>query len=168
MPRDAFPFRSGWSISQQWEDFTADGHFGSPFHSCKMRLEGCEMALVCKGWFRSCETTCEMGVQLRKWEFLGVEDFAKHFAVAKWGEVYEMALVCQRGVSQLRKFSQRWEWGYEIISQSMGVFAAGPWGCEIISQPRAIFAGALFSLRNFADHGFFRLLSSSWFPTTFL
>ena len=50
----------------------------------------------------------------------------------------EMALVCQGGVLQLQNFSQR-----------------GVWGCEIISQPRAIFAGALFGLRNFADHGFF-------------
>ena len=36
----------------------------------------------------------------------------------------EMALVCQGGVSQLRKFSQRGVWGCEIISQRMAVFIA--------------------------------------------
>ena len=35
-----------------------------------------------------------------------------------------MALVCQRGVSQLQKFSHRGAWGYEIISQPRGDFAA--------------------------------------------
>ena len=49
MPRDGFYFRSRWSISQQEADFTADGHFRSPFCNCEMRVEGCEMALVCQG-----------------------------------------------------------------------------------------------------------------------
>ena len=54
-----------------------------------------------------------------------------------------MALVCQRGVSQLRKFSQRGVWGCEmaISQQSLGAaklfrnqgpFSQGPFlGCEI-------------------------------------
>ncbi|WKA08984.1 hypothetical protein VitviT2T_026663 [Vitis vinifera] len=34
---------------QLWVDFVEERHFRSPFRSCKMRLEGFEMALVCQG-----------------------------------------------------------------------------------------------------------------------
>ena len=30
-------------------DFAANGHFCNPFCSYEMRVEGCEMALVCQG-----------------------------------------------------------------------------------------------------------------------
>ena len=98
-----------------------------------------------KGWFCSCETTCEMGVWLRKLEFLSFEDFA----AAKFRGGCEMELMCQEGVSQ------RGVWGCKIISQPWGDFAAASWGCEIILQPRAIFAGALFGLRNLVNHEYF-------------
>ncbi|WKA04802.1 hypothetical protein VitviT2T_022807 [Vitis vinifera] len=35
--------------SQRRVDFTEERHFRSPFRSCEMRVEGCEMALVCQG-----------------------------------------------------------------------------------------------------------------------
>ena len=41
---------------------------------------------------------------------------------------YEMALVCQRGVSQLRKFSQRRAWGCEMNFAADGRFHSGPFG----------------------------------------
>ena len=72
-----------------------------------------------------------------------------------------MALVCQMAVSQLRKFSQKEERGYEIISQRGAIFAADAWELRNYFATRAIFAGALFRLRNFADHAFSLLLSSS-------
>ena len=50
--------------------------------------------------FRSCKTPCEMGLWLRNWEFFMLRS---HFAAAKWGSLcYEMALMCQKLVSQLR------------------------------------------------------------------
>ena len=71
----------------------------------------------------------------------------------------EMAHECQRGVSQLRKFSQRGVLGCEIYFATEGHFRSQtsisqrtPKGCEIISQAMVIFAGDYFGLRNFADH----------------
>ena len=82
-------FRGKGSISQRRGIFAA--HFAAvKWHSCA------------NGRFRSCETTGEMRVWRRKWEFLGVEDFVEHFAAAKLrGRGYEMALMCPEGVLQL-------------------------------------------------------------------
>ena len=73
-----------------------------------------------------------------------------------------MALVCQRGVSQLRKFSQRGCMRLRNHFAAKGRFRSGGLisqrllgGCEIISQPRGDFAGVPFGLQNFVDHGFF-------------
>ena len=83
MLRDGYYFRSRWSISQQGVDFAADGHFRNPFCSCEMIVEGYEMALVCQGVASQLRNHLQMGVRLRKLEFLGVENFAEHFAAAK-------------------------------------------------------------------------------------
>ena len=64
-------------------DFAADEHFRSLFRSCEMRVEGYEMALVCQGVASQLRNHLQMGVRLRKLEFLGVENFAEHFAAAK-------------------------------------------------------------------------------------
>ena len=104
-------------------------------------------------------------------------DFAAngHFhscEIVVWG--CEMALVCQRRVSQLRKFSQGVAMGLRNHFVAEGHFRSqplislrAPCGCKIISQQMAIFAGAYFGLRNFADHWNFLLLSSFWLPKTF-
>ena len=112
MPRDDFYFHSRWSISQQEVDFAVDGHFRSPFRSCEMRVEGCEMALVCQGvvlqlrnhlrnggaaakigvfrcgGFRKAFGNCEMRLEATKWHscvkgvFCNYENFRKGGA---WG-----------------------------------------------------------------------------------
>ena len=69
MPKDGFNFRSGKVISQQGVDFAAEEHFRSPFRSYEMRRGAAKWHSCAKGWFRSCETTCEMGLWLRKLDF---------------------------------------------------------------------------------------------------
>ena len=134
MPRDAFHFRSRGAISQGgWisQRGAFSEPFRSPFRSCEMRVRSCKMALMCQGMVSQPFRSYEM----------------------REG-ICEMALVCQRVISQLRKFSQRGIGGYETISQWEAIFEArlgGPF-----SQ-----TGALFRLRNFADHAFSLLLSSS-------
>ena len=90
-----------------------------------------------EGWFRS------------KRSFSQQKDiFVAHFAAAKWGELCcEMALLCQEGASQLRKFSQRGPWGYEMISQQSGDFVE-----------------ASFRLWNLADPCFTLFLAPNDFP----
>ena len=137
---------------QQKGDFTANGGFRSPFRSQRgifaakgqFRSQGhFHSHFAAKGGFRrpfcSPFRSCEMGL-----------------------EGCEMALVCQWGISQLRKFSQGLAMGLRNVFAAKGHFRShslisqwAPCGCEIISQPRAIFVRAPFGLRNFADHGFF-------------
>ena len=125
------------SFLSQKGDFAANGGFrrgylvaAKSFRSQKAFLQP-RRNFAAKCHFRSPCRSCETGVQ--------------HC---------EMTLVCQRVISQLRKFSQRGIGGYETISQWEAIFEArlgGPF-----SQ-----TGALFRLRNFADHAFSLLLSSS-------
>ena len=107
MPRDGFYFRSKWSISQQGVDFAVEGHFRSPFRSCEMRLEGCEITLVCQG----------VVSQLR--EFL--QKLRNHF-LAK-GLFRSQALI-----------SQRASWGYEIILQPMAIFVGASFGLRNLAD----------------------------------
>ena len=135
MPRDGFYFRSKWSISQQGVDFAVEGHFRSPFRSCEMRLEGCEIALVCQG------------VVSQLWNHLRNGGMAAKIGVFKlWGF---RSCEIQGGLRN----------GTHV---SRGCFAEGVHGAAksfrsggLISQLRGDFAGAHFGLRNFADHGFF-------------
>ena len=86
-----------------------------------------------------------MGVRLRNWDFLGVEDFLKHFAAAKRGRgeggsakwhSCAKRVFCRGGDEAAKSFCSHGAISQRVLG-----------GCEIISQPR--------------DHGFFRLLSSS-------
>ena len=75
MPRDGFYFHSRWAILQRGMDFAEEGHFRNHFtvakwHSCA------------KGWFRSCETTCEMGYNYKN-VILRHGGFRSLFAAAK-------------------------------------------------------------------------------------
>ena len=103
MPRDDFYFRSRWSISQQGVDFAADVR--SPFRSCKMRMEGCEMALVCQGVFRSCEN-------FRKGGCMGLRN---HFPAK--GRFHSGGIISQQLLA-----------GCKIISQPRGDFVGAPFG----------------------------------------
>ena len=125
-------------FSQQMVDFTVrggfwkDGHFRSPFCSCEMRVEGCEMALMCQGvvsqlWnhLRNEGAAAKIGIFRRG-------GFRKHFIATKWHWCAKW--VFRRGGYKAAK-SFRIQWA--ILQWILG-------GYEIISQPRAIFAGALF------------------------
>ena len=75
-----------------------------------------------------------------------------------------MALVCQEGVLQLRKFSQKGAWGCEMISQHSGDFTTTSWGCEIISQQSGDFAGGYFGCEISQAMNFPLLLNSFLAP----
>ena len=68
-----FNFHKGGAISQLRGIFAAEGHFCSPFRrgGCAPKWHSCA-----KGVFHNCETPCEMGLWLRKLEFLRFGDFA--------------------------------------------------------------------------------------------
>ena len=88
-----------------------------------------------KGWFNSCETPFRMVSRLQNGGFQGVE-VLQPFRSCETGVLgCKMALMCQGGSSQLRKFSQ----------MVLG-------GCETISQRGGDFHSGSLLLRNFATH----------------
>ena len=100
-------FRSEGAFRQYFAaHFTAAkwGYGAAKWHSCA------------KGWFRSCETPFEMASRLRNEGFQGVKVSQPFCNCEMDVRGYEMALVCQRVTSQLRKFSQRALGGCETIS----------------------------------------------------
>ena len=113
-----------------------------------------------KGWFRSCEIPCEMGLWLRNWEFLRFGISLPFRSCEIRLLCYEMALVFQEGASQLQKFSQRGAWGCEMISQQSSDFTA-KWRLRskaAILQRSGDFAVNLLGLQNgfAAKHRFCR------------
>ena len=121
MPRDAFHFRSRWPISQRGVDFAKERHFSNLFHSCKMRVEG-----------------CEMGARLRNVEFLSIEDFASISQLwneggggfAKWHPCAKGSF--HRGGYEAAKSFRSGGFGAAKLFRSQGLFSQGPFlGCEI-------------------------------------
>ena len=131
------------------KDFKA-WRFRNNFAAAKWVYRAAKWHSYAKGWFRSCETPVGMASRLQNGGFQGVEVLQPFRSYETDVRGCEMALMCQRASSQLRRFSQR----------RMG-------SCESISQREVIFATGHFWLRNFAGHALSLLLSSSWFPTSF-
>ena len=83
-----------------------------------------------KGWFRSYETTCEKGVRLRKWEFLGVEDFVS-ISQLRNGTGVPNGCFVERGMRLRNHFTSngRFRSGYlgaTKLFRSQGPFSQGP------------------------------------------
>ena len=155
------------------------GIFIAHFAAAKWGWRAAKWHSCARGWFRSCETTCEMGVRLQKLEFLGVEDFAEHFAAAKWGEGGRGPAKwhsCAKGVFiNCKKFRRGGAWGCEIISQPRGDFAAEAWfrsgylgTAKLFCSQRPFSQGPLLGCKISQTMDFSLLLSSSWFPEIFL
>ena len=120
-------------------DLATEGHFRNPFRSCEWGYCATKWHSCAKGVFRSCETPYEIGLRAAKhpakWGFgcenwifyaLGISQPFQSHEIGVGG--CEMALVCQEVVSQLRKFSQRGAWGYEMIFAAKCRFRNGLFG----------------------------------------
>ena len=152
-------FRRWGVISQRSPLFAANGHFRSPFRSCEKRGAA--------KW-HSCAKGVSQGFsQLRNEAWAAKMSFWGPWWFRRGFRSCEMELVCQRWVSQLRKFSQGVAMGLRNGFTEEGLFRSkpliskrAPCGCEIILQRMAVFAGIYFGLRNFANNWNFLLLSS--------
>ena len=158
MPRDTIHFCSSWEflhrgeggrISQQVVIFVEEGIVAT---FSQLRNEGMELqngTRVPRGGFAVVKPPAKWGLSCEIWDFKAwrISQPFRSWAMSVRG--CEMALVCQRDVSQ------RGIEGCDIILQREAIFAADAWGL------RNYFTGALFRLRNFADHAFSLFLSSS-------